>query len=237
MKFEIPLLKGQLIKRYKRFLADVELESGELVTAHCANPGSMQGISDVGSTVYLSRNTNPKAKLGFRWEMIDTGDSLVGINTARPNAVVEEAISAGQIDELQGYASMRREVKYGTNSRIDILLEGPESCSAPHTCFVEVKNVTYRVGNGALFPDSVTTRGEKHLRELMEEVRKGNRAVMFYLVNRNDCDYLAPAFDIDPVYAQRMIEAYENGVELVAYMCDLSVAGISVSRKLPIKLK
>ncbi|MEE8371127.1 MAG: DNA/RNA nuclease SfsA, partial [Sphingomonadales bacterium] len=147
MKFEVPLVKARLIRRYKRFLADVELADGSLAVAHCANSGSMMGVMDPGSTVWLSPNQNPKAKLDWRWEMIEVDGGLVGINTSRPNRIVEEAINGDRIPELTGYANLRREVKYGKNSRIDLLLEGPTAggpgkCYVPQICYVEVKNVT-----------------------------------------------------------------------------------------------
>lgn len=223
MKFPVQLTKGRLIKRYKRFLADIEMEDGSTVVAHCANSGSMMGCMEPGSTVYLSPNQNPKAKLDWRWEMIDVGGSLVGINTSHPNRLVEAAIAGGTITELQGYGSMRREVKYGQNSRIDILLEDPG------LCYVEVKNVTLRIGNEARFPDSVTTRGAKHLRELRQMSADGHRAVMVYLVQRGDCEKFRPAADIDPTYADELQAACNAGVEVLCYQCTLSPTAIEVS--------
>lgn len=222
MKFSTTLTKGRLIKRYKRFLADVELEDGATVVAHCANSGSMLGCKEPGSIVYLSPNQNPKAKLDWRWEMIEIDGGLVGINTSHPNRLVEEAIEDGTITELQGYGSMRREVKYGQNSRIDILLEDPG------LCYVEVKNVTLKVGAEAQFPDSVTTRGAKHLRELTQMVEEGHRAVMVYLVQRSDCVHFRPAVDIDPVYANELKAAHTAGVEVLCYQCVLSPSTIEV---------
>jgi len=222
VKFSGPLTKGRLIKRYKRFLADIELENGSIVVAHCANSGSMFGCADPGSTVYLSPNQNPKAKLDWRWEMIDIRGSLVGINTSHPNRLVEAAIEDGTIVELQDYASMRREVKYGQNSRIDILLEGPG------LCYVEVKSVTLRLGDEAQFPDSVTTRGAKHLRELTQMVADGHRAVMVYLVQRSDCAHFRPAADIDPAYAIELKAAKKAGVEILCYQCSLTPSAIEV---------
>ncbi|UTW56875.1 DNA/RNA nuclease SfsA [Kordiimonas sp. SCSIO 12610] len=216
MKFENTLTEGKLIKRYKRFLADVELENGELVTAHCANSGSMMGLKDEGSRVYLSPNTNPKAKLDWRWEMVEVEGSLVGINTSRPNHIVEEAILDGTIKELQGYSELRREVKYGKNSRIDILLEGE------NLCYVEVKNVTLKVGSEAQFPDAVTARGAKHLEELMDMVDEGHRAVMVYLVQRADCESFTIAEDIDKTYAETLRKAIAHGVEVLCYHCKLT---------------
>ncbi len=223
MKFSGPLTKGRLIKRYKRFLADVQLEDGSIVVAHCANSGSMLGCADAGSTVYLSPNQNPKAKLDWRWEMIDIKGSLVGINTSRPNRLVEAAIEDGTIVELQGYAAMRREVKYGQNSRIDILLVDPG------LCYVEIKSVTLKIGDEAQFPDSVTTRGAKHLRELTQMVADGHRSVMVYLVQRDDCSHFRPASDIDPTYASELKAAQKAGVEVLCYQCSLTPSAIEVT--------
>lgn len=227
MKFENPLTEGRLIKRYKRFLADVELADGTIVVAHCANSGSMLGCKDEGSRVLLSPNTNPKAKLDWRWEMVEVNGALVGINTSHPNKLVEHAILDGTIKELQGYASLRREVKYGGNSRIDILLEDPG------LCYVEVKNVTLQIGSEARFPDAVTARGTKHLRELSDMVAEGHRAVMVYLVQRPDCDFFRPAADIDPTYADALKAAQAVGVEVLCYQCELSRSAIEVQGPLP----
>lgn len=227
MKFSETLTEGRLIKRYKRFLADVELPDSSVVVAHCANSGSMLGCKEPGSRVFLSPNTNPKAKLDWRWEMVEVEGALVGINTSHPNKLVEEAILDGTIAELQGYATHRREVKYGTNSRIDILLEDPG------LCYVEVKNVTLKVGSEAQFPDAVTARGTKHLAELSEMVRQGHRAVMVYLVQRGDCSHFRPAANIDPTYADALKAAHANGVEILCYQCTLSSAAIEVTGPMP----
>lgn len=227
MQFSLPLTKGRLIRRYKRFLADVELADGNIVVAHCANSGSMLGCQEPGSMVYLSPNQNPKAKLDWRWELIDVDGALVGINTSHPNRLVEAAIADGTISELQGYGSMRREVKYGQNSRIDILLEDPGFC------YVEVKNVTLKIGNEARFPDAVTARGTKHLMELSQMVADGHRAVMVYLVQREDCSMFRPASDIDPAYANALKAAQTAGVEIVCYACNLSPSAIEVVKPMP----
>ena len=233
MKFDMELTRGTLIKRYKRFLADVELEGGEVITAHCANSGSMKGCAEPGWPVWLSPNTNPKAKLDWRWEMVDCGSSLIGINTSRPNHIVEEAILDGTIGELQGYETLKREQKYGKNSRIDILLSDDDK----GICYVEVKNVTLRVGDQAQFPDAVTARGAKHLQELMDMVAEGHRAAMVYLVQRSDCTSFAPARDIDPTYGDMLDKAAAAGVELICYECDLSESAIRVKAPLPISLQ
>ena len=227
MQFPNLLTEGRLVKRYKRFLADVELADGTIVVAHCANSGSMLGCKEPGSKVYLSPNTNPKAKLDWRWEMVDVEGALVGINTSHPNKLVEEAILDGTIKELQEYESLRREVKYGVNSRIDILLEEPGKC------YVEVKNVTLKQEGEARFPDAVTSRGTKHLKELGDMVAEGHRAVMVYLVQREDCQHFRPAADIDPVYADALKAAHKAGVEVLCYQCTLTPRAIEVSAPMP----
>lgn len=234
MQFPDPLLRGRLIRRYKRFLADIELDSGETVTAHCANPGSMMGLAEPGLEAWLSPARNPARKLRYSWEMVATPEGLVGINTALPNKLVEEAISAGRIPELMGYADMRREVPYGKNSRIDLLLTGGNG----PTCHVEVKSVTLRRratddGGLAEFPDSVTARGTKHLVELTDIVRNGGRAAMLFLVQRQDCTRFAIAEDIDPAYGAALGQARKAGVEMLCYTCTLSPYAIEVSKALP----
>lgn len=233
MKFPNPLIKGTLIKRYKRFLADVTLENGEEVTAHCANPGAMLGLKEPGSTVWLSPATNPKRKLKYSWELIETNDfnkkTLVGINTSLPNKLAEEAIQDGTIKELQGYETLRREVKYGQNSRIDILLDNPE-CDEKK-CYVEIKNVhLLREKNLCEFPDSVTTRGAKHLKELSDMVAAGHRAVMLYLIQREDCNSFNLAADIDTAYNEAFQKAIDAGVEAIAYKCKLTTTEINVTK-------
>lgn len=235
MKFTTPLVRGTLIKRYKRFLTDVTLDSGEVITASCPNTGSMMGLKDPGNRVWLSTSDNPKRKYKHTWEMVevamDGGRTMVGLNTGRPNAIVSEAIRDGRIAELTGYAGLRNEVKYGVNSRIDILLEDD---SRP-PCYVEVKNVTLLRQKGiAEFPDGVTARGAKHLREMSEMVRQGHRATMFYLAQRADAEQLTFASDIDPDYLEAYKEARKAGVEAIAYACTLSEDGIILERAIPI---
>lgn len=230
MQFPTPLVRATLVKRYKRFLADVVLPSGEAVVAHCANSGSMLGCAEPGATVYLSENTNPKAKLDWRWELVEVDGTLVAINTSHPNRIVEEAILGGLIPELAGFGDLKREVKYQERSRIDLLL------SDPGLCFVEVKNVTLKEGSAALFPDAVTARGAKHLEDLMAEARAGNRAAMLYIVNRNDCDIFAPADHIDPNYGALLREASKAGVEILAYQTHIDLNGISVAHKVRVEL-
>ncbi len=238
MDFPAALTRGTLIRRYKRFLADIVLEDGAEITAHCANPGSMMGLAEPGAEVFLSRNSNPKAKLDWRWELVRTAEGhLVCINTARPNAVAEEAVAAGVIPELLGYESLRREVRYGNGSRIDILLE----VAGRPPCYVEIKSVTLRRPDGinptaAEFPDAVTKRGTRHLGELADTAETGARSVMLYLVQRGDCDHFRPAADIDPSYAAAMHDARRRGVELLCYQCDVTRRGITIVKALPVAL-
>lgn len=237
MQFQTPLLRGTLIQRYKRFLADVRLESGEVITATCPNTGSMMGLTTPGLPVWVSISDSPTRKYKHTWEMLEVnlgkGPSLVGINTNHPNTLVSEAILGKRVASLKGYESLRREVKYGTNSRIDILLESPGKPPA----YVEVKNVhMMREAGIAEFPDSVTARGLKHLLELSQMVREGHRAVMVFLIQRNDATRLTFARDIDPSYAGGLAEALEVGVEAIALKCALTPEGISVEKTVPIKV-
>lgn len=232
MKLSSPLIEGRLVKRYKRFMADIVLADGTEITAHCANSGAMLGLKEPGSRVWVTHHDDPKRKLKYTWHLIEANDTLVGINTQHPNALVAEAITGGKIPELGGYTTLRREVKYGKNSRIDILLED----EAKPTCYVEVKNVhLVRTAGLAEFPDSVTARGAKHLIEMSDMVALGHRAVMVYLIQRTDCDQFAIADDIDPTYAETLEEARQKGVEVLAYACDLSVSAFSVSHAVPFK--
>jgi len=233
MKFPVPLVGGRLVKRYKRFLADVILDDGSEITAHCANPGSMLGLKEPGSRVWLSPSDNPKRKLKFSWEVIEADGALVGINTAHPNKLVEEALQAGRIEGLAGFESLRREVKYGKNSRIDLLLETADGGKT----YVEVKNVhLMRTPGLAEFPDSVTARGAKHLGELADMVAEGHRAAMVFLVQRPDCDRLSLASDIDPAYAAAYAAAQKGGVETYAIGCDVRLDGIDAIRPVTVDI-
>lgn len=233
MKFSAPLVSGRLVKRYKRFLADVILDDdGGEVTAHCANPGSMLGLKEPGSKVWLSLSDNSKRKLKFSWEVIEADGALVGINTSHPNKLVEEALEDGRIDALTGFKSLRREVKYGKNSRIDLLLEAEDGSKT----YVEVKNVHLMRKPGlAEFPDSVTARGAKHLAELADMVAEGHKAAMVFLVQRPDCDRLNLAADIDPAYAAAFEAASNAGVEAYAIGCDVRLDGIDAVK--PVKIE
>jgi sugar fermentation stimulation protein A len=229
MIFPHPLVRGRLVQRYKRFLADVALETGEMVTAHCANPGAMLGVAPPDAEVWLSPSRNPARKLAWSWELVRIGDGLVGINTAWPNLLAEEAILSGAIPELAGYPILRREVRYGRNSRIDLLLEAP----GRPICYVEVKNVHLSRGGGlAEFPDCVTERGAKHLLELADMVVAGARAVMLYIVQRGDCDRFRTAADFDPAYHAGLKLALAAGVEALVYGCTVTRDGIRVDRRL-----
>jgi sugar fermentation stimulation protein A len=235
MRYPAPLMPATLVRRYKRFLADVMLPSGETVTAHCANPGAMIGLNVPGARVWLSLSNNPKRKLGHSWELIEVdlggGAELVGINTSLPNALAGEAIAAGVIPELVGYASIRREVKYGKNSRVDFLLEH----SARPPCYVEIKNVHLMRRPGlAEFPDAVTKRGAKHLVELGAMVAAGARAVMLYLVQIGSAERFALARDIDPAYGAAFDTVRALGVEAVARRCRLTRQGIEVAEAIDI---
>ena len=232
MKFSTPLRKGTLVKRYKRFMADIVLETGEKITAHCANSGSMMGVKDEGAEVWVSPSKNPKRKLKYTWELIKVGESLVGINTSLPNKIAQESIETGVVVELQGYETLRREIKYGKNSRIDILLEDP----AKAACYVEIKNVTLRRRHLAEFPDSVTAGGKKHLGERANQVAAGDRAVMYYLTQREDCDTFTVARDIDPDYAVALEKAMKAGVEVICYGCKLTTEDIRVIAPLSLEI-
>jgi sugar fermentation stimulation protein A len=236
MEFASPLLRGTLIQRYKRFLADVRLDDGTQVTATCPNTGSMMGLKNPGQVVYLSTSDSVTRKYKHTWELVEhdlgKGPALVGVNTSHPNAIVAEAIVAGKIKTLSGYATLERERKYGKNSRIDILLSDP---SKPLT-YVEIKNVHMsRKAGLAEFPDSVTERGAKHLFELADMVREGHRAVMIFLIQRADVASLTLARDVDPGYGEAFGKAAAGGVEMLALRCKLSMTGIAVDKLVPIK--
>ncbi len=231
MKIDKPIFFGTLIKRYKRFLADIKLDSGETITAHCANTGSMKTCIEPGWRVVVSDSLNPKRKLRYTFEMIHNEKCWIGINTQLANKLTKEAIENGTIEELQGYTRVLMEQKYGKNSRIDLLLE-----NETEKCFVEVKNVTLMEKGDFLFPDSVTTRGLKHLNELIEMVKNGNRAVMLYVIQRSDGKLFKPAKEIDPQYSEKLKEAHESGVEILPYLAQVSPQEIVLSQKLDFEL-
>ncbi|MEO1240557.1 MAG: DNA/RNA nuclease SfsA [Pseudomonadota bacterium] len=235
MRFPAPLLTGRLVKRYKRFLADIALDDGREITAHCANPGSMMGVAEEGARVWVSEHHGTKRKLPYSWEIVEIGKTLIPVNTSNPNKIAAEAIEAGVIPELSGYADMRREVKYGEASRVDLLLEGGRRRKP---CYVEIKNVHLSRNAGlAEFPDSVTKRGAKHLVELSSVAAQGARAVMLFVVQRSDCRAFRPAADLDPAYARTLTEAANAGVETLCYDCEVTTSEVVLRKALEIQLE
>ncbi|HEY1720714.1 MAG TPA: DNA/RNA nuclease SfsA [Magnetospirillaceae bacterium] len=230
MHFHAPLVRATLLQRYKRFLADVRFDDGTITTVHVANPGTMMGLIAPGEEIWVSPASNPDRKLQWNWELVTDNGHLVGINTAHPNAIVAEALKADAIPGLRGYEMHRREVKYGKNSRIDVLLESP----GKPACYLEVKNVHMKRGPDACFPDCVTARGAKHLEELSDMVRAGYRAVMLFLVQRDDCKDFTFADDIDPAYTAAFDRAMAAGVEALCYACRLSLTEIALDHPLVI---
>ena len=231
MKFATPLIPARLIKRYKRFLADIRLEDGSEVTAHCANPGSMMGLAEPDTKIWIEPNDDPKKKLKYGWRLVDHENGhFTGVDTSVPNRALKAAFLAGEVQGFDGYDMVRPEVKYGENSRIDFLLSG----AGLPDCYVEVKSVTLSRSAGlAEFPDSVTARGAKHLDVLAKVVQQGHRAVLLYLVQRTDCHSVTLAADIDPHYAERFKAA--EGLEVMALDCLINPNGVSVGKPLPFK--
>ena len=230
MIFPEKLVHGTLIKRYKRFLADVKLDDGTKVVAHCTNSGTMKSCLENEAEVYLTPVNDPKRKTKYTWEMIKINNQWVGINTGNPNKIAFEAISEGKIPELNGYSKVQREVKFG-DSRFDIYAE-----NGVEKCFIEVKNVTLKEGKYALFPDAVTTRGQKHLKTLIEVKNTGMRAVMLYIVQRMDVEVFAPATEIDPDYAENLKQALKAGVEVIVLQVKVSPEKIILYRKLEVEI-
>jgi len=235
MKYSPALQEARLIKRYKRFLADVILADGSQTTIHCPNTGSMRNCAPEGARVWFSQSSNSKRKYPFTWELVEVDERYkVGVNTGRANALVAEALAAGVIAPLAAYKTVQAEVKYGNeNSRIDFLLS--ENSERPEElCYVEVKSVTLGVGDGlGEFPDAVSSRGAKHLRELMEMKEQGQRAVLLYCVQHEGIERVAPAYEIDPTYAQLLRQAYDSGVEVYAYRARVSHEEISLQDEIP----
>lgn len=235
MRFATPLEQGRLIRRYKRFLADIVTDAGEHLCIHCPNTGSMLNCMGEGARVWFQRNSDPKRKLPGTWELVETPQGrLACINTARANRLVEEALLAGVVEELNGFTALKREVAYGVeNSRVDFRLD-----FAGGPAFVEVKSVTLGFGDTAVaaFPDAVTTRGARHLRELATLARGGVRAVLLYCVNLSGIEAVRPASEIDPHYAAALHEAQAAGVDVLAYGVELSHDEIRLVRRLPVIL-
>ena len=231
MKIDQPLVEATLVRRYKRFLTDVTLDDGTELTAHCPNTGSLLGCKEPGSRVWLRDTENDKRKYRHSWQAVQVGDTWVNVDTGLPNAEVYAAIVEGRVPKLTGYDSARREVKYGSNSRIDVLLE-----RQGELCYVEVKNTTMAEGDVALFPDAVTERGRKHLGELVAMVEEGHRAVQFFFVSRDDVKTFRPADHIDPAYAEALREAAAAGVEVMAWAAHVAPDSIELAAELEIDL-
>lgn len=235
--YELPgLLTGKLIKRYKRFLADVELDTGETVTAHCPNSGSMKGCADPGSPVWISTSDNPKRKLKYTWELIHTRGTYIGINTQVPNRLVRDSVANGLVPELGPVAEVKPEVKTSDHTRLDLLVTGENG----EKTYVEIKNCTLVEEGLARFPDAVTTRGQKHLEELVRLKQEGHGAVIFYLIQRTDARRFTPAADIDPVYAEKLAWAKDNGVAIITRDVTFDLSGqpgtIRLNRPVPVDL-
>lgn len=232
MRFPSPLIAGRLVRRYKRFLADVEIDGTGVVTAHCPNPGSMIGLAEPGLRVWVEQNDDPGRKLRFAWRLAELGQGhWAGIDTAAPNRVVKEALLSGALSELSDYDTVRPEVRYAEKSRVDFLLTGAGLPNA----YVEVKNVHLRRdGDWAEFPDCVTARGARHLDDLARMVAEGHRAVMIYLVQRTDCARFRLAADLDPGYARAYRNARSAGVEALAYDTRITREGVWLNRQLPV---
>ena len=223
------LIKGTLISRYKRFLADVRLGNGHVVTVHCPNSGSMMGCCEPGRPVYISRSKNPKRRLPYTWEMIEMASSLVGVNTLVPNRLVKQTLIEDKIEALSGYERVSSEVKCSPHSRSDLALDNSDGSR----CFIEVKNCTLVEDGIAYFPDAVTARGLKHLVELQEQVRLGNRGVIFFLIQRMDSSVFRPADHIDPAYGRELRRAVTNGVEAIVYDVHITIQRIVLNRRIP----
>lgn len=236
MELNQPILEGVLVKRYKRFLADVLLPDGTEITVHCPNSGSMRGCAQPGYRVIISDSQNPKRKLRYTLEWVHNGECWIGINTHRSNDLVEEAIRLGIIEDLKGYDGLQREVKYGieNKSRIDILLTDANGLK----CFVEVKNVSLISNHSSYqFPDAVTDRGLKHIHELATMIKEGHRAVMFFVINRSDANFFEPAWEIDPKYSQALVKAVDSGLEVMAYQVHIEPPSASLVKLIDICLE
>ena len=251
MRFPQPLIPGVLIRRYKRFLADVRLADGREITVHCPNPGAMLGLNAPGLPVWLSVSANPKRKLSHTLELVEVDGGLVGINTLLPNKLVAEALAAGVIGEIAGYDAVRPEVKYGEASRVDFLLtrEGRPACwlevnnvqslippepQPTRRLWLEVKNCHLSRTKGlAEFPDCIAARSSRHLRELSAMVAAGDRAAVLFVVQRMDCEAFSACGELDPTFARALDDAAEAGVEVLIYACDLAIDRIAITRRIP----
>lgn len=231
--YKLPkLIKGKLIRRYKRFLADVEMETGEVITVHCPNSGSMKGCAIEGAPVWLSVSDNPKRKYPHTWELVQAPQTLIGVNTLVPNRLVKFSIENGLVPELKGYDAVKSEVKTSDHTRLDLMLESSER----QNCYIEIKNCTLVEHGVAMFPDAVTTRGQKHLQELIDLAAQGFRAVIFYLVQRTDARVFKPADEIDPDYGKGLRKAVKNGVEILVKDTVIDMDLIRINRSIPVDL-
>ena len=231
MKIPQPIEYGMLIKRYKRFLADIKLDNGKFIIAHCPNSGSLKSCNIPGNKVVVSTNDNPARKLRYTWEQIQVADHWVGINTQYPNKLVWEGIKSGTIKELQNYTNFKPEVKIGNGNRIDLRLDGPQG-----RCYIEVKNVTFVENNRAMFPDAVTKRGQKHLIELSKISQSRQRAVLFFVVQREDGHSVPPADGIDPEFGKILRQVVLEGVEVIAYQASVTPKEILITNRVPVIL-
>jgi sugar fermentation stimulation protein A len=230
MQLPQPMAHATLVSRYKRFFADVVMDDGSAVTAHCPNPGAMLGLNTPGLGVWLSKSDAPKRKLAWTLELVEADGGLAGVNTMNPNRLVAEALAADALPELAGYLVHRREVKFAAASRVDFVLSDP----GRPDCYLEVKNVHLRrSGTLAEFPDCIAARSAKHLRELSAEVGKGNRAVQLFVIQRDDCDAFAACADLDTEYAAALAAAAGGGVEVLCYACELTPREVRISKRLP----
>lgn len=231
MDFPSPLTRGRLLRRYKRFFADVALDDGSEITAHCPNPGAMLGVNTPGLRVWVSRSEDPKRKLAHTLELVETAEgALTGVNTLHPNRIIAEALAAGSIPELAGYDSVRREVKYGEASRVDFLLTGNDR----PPCWLEIKNVHLSRGERlAEFPDCVAARSSRHLRELAAMAKAGDRAVVLFVVQRMDCDRFSACAEFDPLFARTLGEVAREGVEVLAYGCAIDEQRVALGKPIP----
>jgi len=232
MKIELPTVEARLIRRYKRFLTDVEMPSGEVLTAHCPNTGTLLGCVPEGARTILRDSQDPRRKLRYTFQTVEVDGTWVNVDTSLPNTLVAEAIEGGQVPELAGYEALQREVRYGASSRIDILLSRGEA----ELCYVEVKSTTLAIAGEARFPDAVTARGKKHLDELVSMVSEGHRAVIFFCVSRADVERFAPADDIDPLYGATLREAAAAGVEVLAYSTRVEPDRIELDARLEVSI-
>jgi sugar fermentation stimulation protein A len=232
MRFSPMLQRATLLRRYKRFLADIRLPDGTELTIHCPNTGSMRSCSEPGSPVCFSTSDNPKRKYPHTLELVQSGDTWIGVNTSRTNAIVAEALMEGKISELQEFDELKREVKTSKGSRLDIMLQSGEEKT-----YIEIKNCSLVEQGCALFPDAVTARGTKHLNELARLAQQGNSAIIFYLIQRSDAERFAPAAAIDSLYAKTLSTVHEQGVKILAYQAEVQPESIEITRRLPVDLR